>query len=107
MKRVNLKKIGILLALINFEIKKVKASHGHAYGQVYYSLNNAYSPYQMYAFLHWWGFHHKYQSFTIPVYAETFNNIRLDPLSDAGEVFIRNVNVTEGDTSGRSWQSQT
>ncbi len=113
MKRVNLKKLGILFALyiaifaaayhysyahakINFEIKKVKASHGHAYGQVYYSLNNAYSPYQMYAFLHWWGFHHKYQSFTIPVYAETFNNIRLDPLSDAGEVVIRNVNVTEG-----------
>lgn len=81
-------------AFINFDIKKNKAIHGLAYGQIYYSNeNNKFYPENMSAFLHWWGFHKKFQHFSLPIQKKHITSIRLDPLSDKGEVIVKNVEI--------------
>ncbi len=80
-------------ATVNFDIKKVRASHSLCYGQVYYSENDKFNPKNMGAFVHWWGHHKKIQSFSVPVYIKHLNTIRLDPLSDAGEVIVKNITI--------------
>jgi len=80
-------------ATVNFDIKKVRASHSLCYGQVYYSENNKFNQKNMGAFVHWWGHHKKIQSFSIPIYKKHLNTLRLDPLSDAGEVIVKNITI--------------
>jgi len=84
-------------ATLQFEIKKLQASHGLAYGQIYYGQNSAYTPSQMSPFLHWWGFPKKFQPFELPMNTQYLNSIRFDPLSDKGEVIIQNMSIVEYD----------
>jgi hypothetical protein len=80
-------------AHMEFEIEKIKASHGHAYGQLYYSSSTAYSQNNMSPFLHWWGYQKKFQSFTLPIKIKTLNSLRFDPLSNIGEVIVKNMSI--------------
>lgn len=91
-------------ATIIFDIKVIKSTVSHLSGQIFYSSGGVYTQETSAPFVLGNHMYNIYHTIHIPLYDNTIKNIRLDPLTHAGEVMIKDFSIIQGSWSNKKIQ---